>query len=76
MANLLVAGMLNYGDLADITGTGSTICLYTKEPILDERLMNLRYSAEGWLAFGCLDSSGGAYRWFRDTLAKKKVTMT
>ena len=72
MANLLVAGMLNYGDLADITGTGSTICLYTKEPILDERLMNLRYSAEGWLAFGCLDSSGGAYRWFRDTLAKEE----
>lgn len=72
MANLLVAGMLNYGDLADITGTGSTICLYTKEPILDERLMKLRYSAEGWLAFGCLDSSGGAYRWFRDTLAKEE----
>ncbi|MEG0379639.1 MAG: FGGY family carbohydrate kinase, partial [Eubacterium sp.] len=68
MANLMVAGMLEYGDLADITGTGSTICLYTKEPIMDERLMNLRYSVNGWLAFGCLDSSGGAYRWFRDTL--------
>lgn len=69
MANLLVAGMLQYGDLVDITGTGSTICLYTEEPIMDERLMNLRYSAKGWMAFGCLDSSGGAYRWFRDMVA-------
>lgn len=69
MANLLVAGMLEYGDLVDITGTGSTICLYTNEPIMDKRLMNLRYSAKGWLTFGCLDSSGGAYRWFRDTIA-------
>ena len=24
------------------------------------------------MAFGCLDSSGGAYRWFRDTLAKEE----
>ena len=55
-----------------VASCGCTVPDYTKEPILDERLMNLRYSAEGWLAFGCLDSSGGAYRWFRDTLAKEE----
>lgn len=70
MANLMVTGMTEYGVLADITGTGSTICLYTEKPVKDKRLMNLRYSAQGWLAFGCLDSSGAAYRWFKDTLSE------
>ncbi|MDO4288446.1 MAG: FGGY family carbohydrate kinase [Eubacterium sp.] len=73
MANLMVTGVTEYGVLADITGTGSTICLYTETPVKDKRLMNLRYSAKGWLAFGCLDSSGAAYRWFKDTVSENET---
>ncbi|MEG1524689.1 MAG: FGGY family carbohydrate kinase [Clostridia bacterium] len=72
MASLFVSGLAAKGSVSDCTGTGSVLCYYSDEPILDPRIMNLRHALDGWVAFGCVDSSGGAFRWLRDTIAKQE----
>ena len=73
MASLYVSGLAEKGNVSDCTGTGSVLCYYSDEPILDPSIMNLHHALDGWVPFGCVDSSGGALRWLRDTLAKQET---
>jgi xylulokinase len=67
--SLLAGGMTECGTVSDVTGTGSIICYYNKAPLMDKRVMNLPHVIDGWVAFGCIDNSGGAYKWLKNTLA-------
>jgi len=71
--SLITSGLTKNGSVVDLTGTGSVITLLDKAPVMDGRVMNLAHVMDGWVAFGCIDSSGGAFRWFRDNLAKKET---
>lgn len=73
LCTLLSSGMTEPGSVADLTGTGSLLSFFTKEPIFDERLMNLRHVMPGWIPFGIIDNSGGALRWFRDRFCKHEL---
>lgn len=73
LASLYTSGLCRKGNLVDCTGTGSIICYYDDEPIMDPRVMNLRHVLDGWVPFGNIDSSGGAFRWLRDNLAKDET---
>lgn len=73
LASLYTSGLCRKGNLVDITGTGSIICYYDDEPIMNPKIMNLRHVLEGWVPFGVIDSSGGAFRWLRDNLAKDET---
>jgi len=73
LCTLLSSGMTEPGSVADLTGTGSLLSFFTKEPIFDERLMNLRHVMPGWIPFGIIDNSGGALRWFRDKFCQYEV---
>ncbi len=70
---LYTSGLTQKGTVVDINGTGSVVCYYTNEPIMDDRIMNLRHVIPGWVPFGNNDSSGAAFRWLRDNLAKDEV---
>lgn len=73
LASLYTSGLCRKGNLVDSTGTGSIICYYDDKPIMDPRIMNLRHVLDGWVPFGNIDSSGGAFRWLRDNLAKDET---
>ncbi len=73
LCSLFTSGLNHKGNVVDVTGTGSIICYYAMEPILDKRIMNLRHVTQGWVPFGNIDSSGGAFRWLRDTIAKQEA---
>lgn len=73
LSMLYVSGMHKLGSVVDITGTGATIQAYTRKPVLDKRIMNLRHVLDGWVPFGNIDSAGGAFRWLRDNLGKKET---
>ncbi len=73
LASLYTSGLCRKGNLVDSTGTGSIICYYDDKPIMDPRVMNLRHVLDGWVPFGNIDSSGGAFRWLRDNIAKKET---
>lgn len=73
LSMLYVSGMNKLGSVVDITGTGATIQAYTKKPVMDKRIMNLRHVLDGWVPFGNIDSAGGAFRWLRDNLGKKET---
>ena len=73
LCSLFTSGLNKQGNVVDLAGTGSVICYYTKDPIMDKRIMNLRHVTDGWVPFGNVDSAGGAFRWLRDTLAKDEV---
>lgn len=70
---LYTSGLTQRGSVVDLTGTGSVITFFDDKPIMDKRVMNLRHVIPGWVPFGCIDSSGGAFRWFRDVLGKKET---
>ncbi len=73
LCSLLTSGLSRKGSVVDVTGTGGIICYYTMEPIMDKRIMNLRHVTEGWVPFGNIDCSGGAFRWLRDTIARAEA---
>jgi xylulokinase len=73
LCSLLTSGLTARGSVVDLTGTGSLITFYDDKPFMDNRIMNLRHVIPGWVPFGCIDSSGGAFRWFRDVLGKKEA---
>lgn len=70
---LFTSGLDKTGNIVDINGTGSIFCYYSKTPILDDRIMNLRHVIDGFVPFGNTDSSGGSLRWLRDNLAKEET---
>lgn len=72
LSMLYVSGMHKMGTVVDITGTGGTICGYTKAPVMDKRIMNLRHVLDGWVPFGNIDAAGISFRFLRDNLCKKE----
>lgn len=72
LSMLYVSGMHKMGTVADITGTGGIICGYTKAPVMDKRIMNLRHVLDGWVPFGNIDAAGISFRFLRDNLCKKE----
>ena len=73
LSTLLAAGLTAPGMAVDITGTSSIMSVYTPEPVMDRRLMNLHHSMPGWVTFGIIDSGGGALKWFKDTFAGEEI---
>jgi xylulokinase len=64
--SLLAAGLTHSGQAVDITGTSTIINIFSEQPVLDNRLMNLHHSLPGWITFGISDTGGGALKWFKD----------
>ncbi len=65
---LLGGGMTRHGSSCDVTGTAADVSVFSPQPLLTQRLMNLHHAVEGWISFGILDSGGGSMKWLRDTL--------
>ena len=76
LSMLYVSGMNKLGSVVDITGTGATIQAYTRKPVMDKRIMNLRHVLDGWVPFGNIDSAGGAFRWLRDNIGKMETEIS
>lgn len=70
---LLAAGITRSGRASDVTGTASVMSVFTREPVLDERLMNLHHVMRGWIPFGIIDSGGGSLKWFKDALCQAEI---
>ena len=66
LCQLLGSGVSAPGMACDTSGTASVISFYADTPISDRRLMNLHAAGPHWIAFGILDSGGGAIRWWLD----------
>jgi xylulokinase len=73
LCSLLASGLSKSHLVVDIAATTSVLALYSSRPILDKRLMNLRHVLQGWIPYGTVDSSGGAFRWLRDVLCKEEI---
>lgn len=72
LCTLLAAGLTQTGRAVDITGTSSIMCIYTSQPVLDQRLMNLHHSMPGWVTFGICDSGGGSLKWVKDAFCQEE----
>ena len=70
---LLAAGITRSGRASDVTGTSSIMSVFTPQPVLDERLMNLHHVMPGWIPFGIIDSGGGSLKWFKDNFCQLEV---
>lgn len=70
LCTLLGGGMVNYGDVFDITGTAAIICALAEKPIINCKIMNIHHVIDGWVPFGILDSGGGSYQWFKNTFCQ------
>lgn len=66
---LLGAGLVLPGLACDVAGTAADISVFVPEPLRDQRVMNLHHVADGWIAFGLLDSGGASLQWFKEHLA-------
>lgn len=70
---LLAAGITQPGRASDVTGTASILSVFTPEPVLDVRLMNLHHVMPGWIPFGIIDSGGGSLKWFKDSFCQSEI---
>jgi xylulokinase len=70
---LLAAGITRPGVASDVTGTSSIFSVFTTDPVLDPRLMNLHHVMSGWIPFGIIDSGGGALKWFKDVFCQSEI---
>jgi xylulokinase len=75
LCGLFGAGLVRKGVIADLTGTGSVLAYYDETPCMDKRIANLRHVIGGWTPYNCLDSSGGALRWFCDNFCKDEMNI-
>lgn len=75
LCSLLASGLTKSKLAIDLTGTASVVGFYNPCPIFDKRLMNLRHVMRGWVPYGTVDSSGGAFRWVRDVLCKEEASI-
>jgi len=75
MCLLLGAGVAEYGQACDITGTAADISVFVEKPLYDPRLMHIHHVVPegGWISFGILDAGGGSFKWFKDTFCKAEV---
>jgi xylulokinase len=70
---LLAAGITQPGRASDVTGSSAIASVFTNDPVLDERLMNLHHVMPGWIPFGIIDSGGLSLKWFKDTFCKAEI---
>lgn len=68
LCGLYLSGLNKEKRAVDSTGTGSVLCAYSKSPLYDKRIMNLRSVMPGWVSFGENDSSGISLRWLGNLL--------
>jgi len=75
MCLLLGAGVAEFGQACDITGTAADVSVFVKDPLYDLRLMHIHHVVPGggWISFGILDAGGGSYKWFRDTFCRREM---
>jgi xylulokinase len=70
---LLAAGITRPGRASDVTGSSSIASVFTNDPVVDERLMNLHHVMPGWIPFGIIDSGGLSLKWFKDSFCKAEI---
>lgn len=75
MCILLGAGIANFGQACDITGTAADVSVFVEQPIYDERMMHIHHVVPGggWISFGILDAGGGSYKWFKDVFCQNEL---
>jgi len=69
LVSLLGSGITRPGIGSDVTGTSTLISVWSEEPLLDNRVMNLHAAGEGWVPFTLIDAGGECMRWARRTFA-------
>jgi xylulokinase len=68
-AAALEAGVVDVGDAVEMTGQSTVLLISSERPYLGNQLIPLVHAAPGrYLTIGATVASGGALRWFRDTL--------
>jgi xylulokinase len=73
MAATLGAGVIEAGTVCDVLGTAEPVCAVTELPVYDESAVveaHPHADPDKWLLENPGWLSGGAYRWFRDELAR------
>lgn len=65
-ACLLTTGLTEPGSFNFGIGTAAAAIAFTKEPLRNKKIMNLRHVIDGWTAFAEMDCAGGSLRWFKD----------
>jgi xylulokinase len=73
MAATLGAGVIDAGTVCDVLGTAEPVCAVTERPVNDESGVveaHPHADPDKWLLENPGWLSGGAYRWFRDELAR------
>ena len=73
MAATLGAGVIQAGTVCDVLGTAEPVCAVTERPVYDESAVveaHPHADSDHWLLENPGWLSGGAYRWFRDELAR------
>lgn len=58
LCSILASGASKPGDVAEISRTGSVICLISEKPIGDKGLRNLRHVIDEWVPYGVVEASG------------------
>lgn len=65
----LEAGVVDIGDAVEMTGQSTVLLISSERPYLGNLLIPLVHAVPGrYLTIGATVASGGALRWFRDTL--------
>lgn len=68
-AAALEAGIVDVGDAVEMTGQSTVLLISSERPYLGNLLIPLVHAVPGrYLTIGATVASGGALRWFRDTL--------
>ena len=68
-AAALEVGVVDDGQIVEMTGTSSVVIIAFRSLIIHRRLCYLRGCRKGTaLLFGAMNSTGGSLKWFRDTL--------
>jgi xylulokinase len=70
------AGVVNHGQVLDLTGTAEPVCICIDKPIFDpKRLLECHANAdpESWLLENTGIVAGGLYRWFGDQFGQIEV---
>jgi len=71
---VFASGKSERGDVVEVSGTGSAICLISDKPFAGRGLMNLRHVViDKWVPFGCVDASGPSIELFKELFFPSEV---
>ncbi len=74
-AAALESGLVDVGDAVEMTGQSTVLLISSERPYLGNQLIPLVHAVPGrYLTIGATVASGGALKWFRDTLWEDKET--